>query len=94
MSKAHQVFCLVQQHLRLVLQAGDLIVDLLQRACRLQHVLGIVRWIVDDHLPAGRHWRDDEGNRRRTDQDRLTYCATRHGIASRGDAFFDGACFE
>jgi hypothetical protein len=38
---------LVQQHLRLVLQAGDLVVDLLQRAGSLQH-LGVIGRIVDE----------------------------------------------
>ena len=37
--QAREVARLVDQHLRLVLERGDLVVDLLQRAGGLQHVL-------------------------------------------------------
>jgi hypothetical protein len=50
--QAGQVPRLVQKHLRLVLQVGDLVVDLLQRAGGLQDVLGVIRGVIHHHLGA------------------------------------------
>ena len=55
--QAGQVPRLVEKHLRLVLQAGDLVVDLLQRAGGLQNILGVVRGVIDHHLRADRELR-------------------------------------
>src|SRR5262249_24010477 len=55
-----QVLRLIEQHLRLVLQAGNLVVDLLQRAGGLQHVLGVIRGVIDGHLRAD--WRREGYN--------------------------------
>src|SRR3546814_19618667 len=49
-----QVARLIDQHRRLVLQRGDLIVDLLQRARRRQQVLRIVGRVVDRELRRSR----------------------------------------
>src|SRR3546814_7868043 len=46
--EAREVLRHVLQHQHLVLQAADLVVDLLERADGLQHALGIVRWVEDD----------------------------------------------
>ena len=81
--QARQVLRLVEQHLGLVLQAGDLVVDLLQRAGGLQHVLGIVGRVIDDHLRA--RWCADagEGEARGADQDHVLNEAMVHGIAHK-----------
>jgi hypothetical protein len=50
--QTRQVLRLIEQHLALVLQTGDLVVDLLQRASGLQHVLGIVGRVINNHLRA------------------------------------------
>jgi type IV secretion system protein TrbB len=52
--QARQVFHLIEQHLGLVLKASDLVVDLLQGAGGLQHVLGVVGGVIDDRLPCSR----------------------------------------
>ena len=72
--QGRQILRLVDQHLRLVLQRHDLVVDLLQRASGRQHVLRIVVGIEHDQLRGGRlgtderrqtrsrwRWRDDGG---------------------------------
>ena len=46
--QAREVLRLVDQHLRLVLQRGDLVVDLLEGAGRREHVLRVVLRIEDD----------------------------------------------
>ena len=56
--QACEVAGLVDQHLRFVLEALDLVVDLLQCACRRQHVLHIVGGVVDDPLGGGRRRED------------------------------------
>ena len=62
--QAGEVPRLVQKHLRLVLQAGNLVVDLLQRAGSLQDVLSVVRGVIDHHLRAdGGREREDEHDR-------------------------------
>src|SRR5262249_62329402 len=84
------VLRLIEQHLRLVLQAGNLVVDLLQRAGGLQHVLGIVGWVINDHLRAD--WRregyncDADGG----DQPHLAGPAKAHCAVSR--AGVAGSC--
>ena len=50
--KLLEVLRLIDQHLRLVLQAGDLVLDLLQRARRRQQILAVVRGIEHKHLRA------------------------------------------
>ena len=56
----------VLQHGCLVLQRLDLVVDLLQRARRRQHVLRIIGWIEHDkgvgRLHIVGHWLGDQGN--------------------------------
>src|SRR6266540_386730 len=69
--QARQVLRLIEQHLRLVLQAGDLVVDLLQGAGGLQHVLGVVRGVINDHLRARWCADGDEGKARGADQDHV-----------------------
>ena len=72
--QAREVLGLVDQHLRLVLQALDLVVDLLQLARGGQHVLREVGRVEDDPLRVRRNGRDREreqrdagGERRRED---------------------------
>ena len=48
--QAGQVAGLIDQTLRLVLERSDLVVDLLKRTGRCQHILGIVRGIEDHPL--------------------------------------------
>ena len=55
--KLFELLCLIDQHLRLVLQAFDLVLDLLQGAGGGQQVLAVVRRIEDKHLRA--HGRAD-----------------------------------
>ena len=62
--QAGEIFGLVDQHLRLVLQRGDLVVDLLQLTRGREHVLRIVVGIEHDQLGRGgrnctcdRQWR-------------------------------------
>src|SRR3546814_8297703 len=46
--QAGEVFRFVDQRRRLVLERLDLLVDLLERAGRRQHILGVVGGIIDD----------------------------------------------
>ncbi len=46
--QARQIAGLVDQHRRLVLERGDLVVDLLQRSGRLKNILRVVARIEDD----------------------------------------------
>ena len=55
--KLFELLCLIDQHLGFVLQAFDLILDLLQGAGGGQQVLAVVRRIEDKHL--GAHGLDD-----------------------------------
>ena len=48
--QAREIARLIDQHLRLVLQRGDLVVDLLQRARRGQDILRVVGGVEDDRL--------------------------------------------
>ena len=65
--QARQVLGLVDEHVGLVLQAVNLVVDLLQRARGGEHVLREVAGIVDDQLRAG----GDGGGRRASRRRRL-----------------------
>ena len=53
--QVREILRLVDQHLRLILQRGDLVVDLLQRTSGGQHVLRVVVGIEHDDLR--RRWR-------------------------------------
>ena len=61
---------LVDQHLRLVLQRRDLVVDLLQLARRRQHVLRVVVGIEHDQLRRGGTRLRSDGKRDRRSQQR------------------------
>ena len=80
--QAREIPRLVEQHLCLVLQAGDLVVDLLQRASGLQHVLGVVRGVIDDHLPATRHGCEREADEGRADQRNAAQAMSPHRVTS------------
>jgi len=47
-----EILRLIDEHLRFILKRGDLVVDLLQRACGSQKVLRIVGRIIDDAAEA------------------------------------------
>ena len=63
--QAREVARLVDQHLRLVLERGDLVVDLLQRARGREHVLRVVAGIEDDPPRVGRRDQDRRERERR-----------------------------
>ena len=48
--KLFELLCLIDQHLRLVLQARDLVLDLLQGAGGSQQILAVVRRVEDKQL--------------------------------------------
>src|SRR5690606_3859792 len=50
--QARQIAGLIDEHLRFVLEAGDLVIDLLQRAGGGQHVLGVIARVEDDAAEA------------------------------------------
>ena len=52
--QGRQILRLVDQHLRLILQRNDLIVDLLQSSSGGQHVLRIIVGVENDQLRRGR----------------------------------------
>src|SRR4029077_20884240 len=79
---AHQVFCLVDQGLALVFELRNLVVDLLQRTSCLQHVLGIVRRVIDDLLPRRRR----HSKRQRRDGQEEPDMAAGHDPTSSGTA--------
>src|SRR5665213_351250 len=66
--QARKIPRLVDQHLRLILQRGDLIVDLLQRASGRKYVLRIIVWI--EHHDLRRRWRCCEADCKRGDTHR------------------------
>jgi hypothetical protein len=57
---AREIAGLIEQEHRLVLQALDPVVDLLQRARGREHVLAKIAWIEDGHLGAHGSARDRE----------------------------------
>src|SRR3984893_19010128 len=63
-----------------------LVVELLQRAGGLQHVLDVVRRVIDDDLCNGRHWRKHQRDHGRTDQGCIADGAKDHETISRDDA--------
>src|SRR5262245_29473158 len=81
--QARQVLRLIEQHLRLVLQAGDLVVDLLERAGSLQHVLSVIRGVIDDHLRADWRRDGDDWDASDCDQRHLAGPAKAHCVISR-----------
>ena len=65
--QAREILRLIDQHLRLILQRRDLVVDLLQRAGGGEHVLRIIVRIEHDDLRRRRRAREsDERARRRS----------------------------
>ena len=56
--QAREIFGLVNQHLRLILQRRDLIIDLLQRAGGCQHVLRIIVRVEHNDLRRRRRWHE------------------------------------
>jgi hypothetical protein len=88
--QARQVPCLVEKHLRLVLQAGDLVVDLLQGASGLEGVLDVVRRVIDEHLPAGRGRCERQRDQGSADQRCAAEAMKRHGVISKEDR--TGSC--
>ena len=61
--QVREILRLIDQHLRLILQRRDLVIDLLQRASGRQHVLRIVVRIEHDDLR--QRWRCCEADRER-----------------------------
>ena len=81
--QARQVPRLVKQHQCLVLQARDLVVDLLQRTSGLQYVLRVVRWVIDQQLRFGRRRSEYERRKSNADQHGAMEATKHHRVASR-----------
>ena len=74
--QVREILRLIDQHLRLILQRRDLVVDLLQRASGPEHVLRIIVRIEHDDLR--QRWRRREADGERDGADRREIADTVH----------------